>query len=96
VHCSLFTVTAACCNPRQPQHSVLLRKPAGAPVGATDASWSTHPLASPYLVQPSVIRPFPGKKLLRAFFRDRNATWIYTATSPDDGVTYVEISARGF
>ena len=42
---------------------------------------------SNYLVQPSVIRPSPSKSLLTAFFRDRRAEHIYTATSTDEGIS---------
>ena len=41
-----------------------------------------------FLVQPSIIRLEPGKPLLRVYFRDRRAAWIYTALSTDDGKTW--------
>ena len=40
------------------------------------------------LVQPTVVRPVPGKSALLAFFRDRGARNIYSAASADDGATW--------
>ena len=40
---------------------------------------------SNYLVQPSVIRPTPGKETLFVYFRDRRAGHIYKSESADDG-----------
>jgi hypothetical protein len=58
-----------------------------------------------FLVQPPIVRPVegklsssppaPGKLLPRAYFRDRRAKWIYTATSEDDGQTWSEPTATG-
>lgn len=45
---------------------------------------------SNFLVQPSVIRPTPGKQFLRAYFRDRRAQHIYSSTSVDEGKTWTE------
>ena len=45
---------------------------------------------SNYLVQPSVIRPSPGKSDLITFFRDRRAEHIYWATSSDEGMSWTE------
>jgi hypothetical protein len=50
-------------------------------------SWTEYDVKnSHFLVQPSVIRPTPSKSLLRAFFRDRRAEHIYSATSSDEGI----------
>lgn len=40
---------------------------------------------SNYLVQPSIVRPTSGKSYLVAFFRDRRAEHVYTASSTDEG-----------
>ena len=59
------------------------------------ASWSLGSYAGgcDSLVQPSVIRRQPGKPHLQAFFRDRRAEKIYTATSDDDGTTWTRCTA---
>ena len=55
-------------------------------------SWTEYDVKNSYfLVQPSVIRPTPSKSFLRAFFRDRRAEHIYSATSSDEG-NYVHIT----
>ena len=49
-------------------------------------TWKAYDVKeSNYLVQPSVIRPHPSKSYLKAFFRDRRAQHIYTASSTDEG-----------
>jgi predicted neuraminidase len=40
------------------------------------------------LVQPSVVRPKPGSPDLVAFFRDRKARNVYSASSSDDGASW--------
>lgn len=51
-------------------------------------SWTEYAVNnSNYLVQPSVIRPTPSKSFLQAFFRDRRAEHIYSATSSDEGTS---------
>lgn len=42
------------------------------------------------MVQPTVIRPVEGEPALIAFFRDRKARNIYTASSKDDGATWTK------
>ena len=78
------------------EHSMLFLKPLdalllpftagdqGPPVGWREVDMT----ASSYLVQPSLVRLQPGQPALRAFFRDRRAAFIYTSTSPDDGLTW--------
>eukprot|EP01043_Picozoa_sp_COSAG02_P011711 COSAG02_NODE_437_length_22340_cov_46.269952_2_plen_327_part_00 len=69
------------------EHSAILRKPAGAPVLPL-SGWVGAPMNdTSFLVQPSVIRLKPGQPQLRVYYRDRRAQWIYTATSPDDGLS---------
>ena len=56
--------------------------------------WTEYEIKnSNFLVQPSVIRPTPSKSFLRAFFRDRRAEHIYSATSSDEGI-HVLLSIR--
>jgi len=76
------------------EHSLMLRKAPGAPVQPV-TSWTEGSVGqnSSYLVQPSVIRLEEGKPHLRAFFRDRRAMWIYTATSDDDGRQWSDVQA---
>lgn len=51
--------------------------------------WGNIDFTNPsYLVQPSVIRPVPGKPNLITYFRDRRAQHIYRADSSDDGATW--------
>jgi len=53
-------------------------------------TWSEEvPMSSmeQFLVQPSVVR-IPQTGTLRAFFRDRQARWVYTTTSTDDGASW--------
>jgi predicted neuraminidase len=45
---------------------------------------------SNYLVQPSVVRTVPNKEYILAFFRDRRAEHIYSASSTDEGITWTE------
>lgn len=45
---------------------------------------------SNYLVQPSVVRPVPDRHSLLAFFRDRRAEHVYSASSPNDGYSWSE------
>ncbi|XP_013386853.1 uncharacterized protein LOC106156237 isoform X2 [Lingula anatina] len=67
------------------QHSILMENAKHDPY----SSWVGHAFPkSDYLVQPSVVRPVPGKPNLVVFFRDRRAGNIYRATSPDDGKTW--------
>lgn len=51
------------------------------------ASWQVrHSFVNcEHLVQPTVVRPTPGKPLLLSFFRDRERQHIYVARSADDG-----------
>ena len=79
------------------EHSLLFRKPLHAPVlPFTPGGHSGGPVGwrevnmtgSSYLVQPSLVRLWPGKPDLRVFYRDRRAEFIYTATSNDDGHTW--------
>ena len=52
-------------------------------------NWKGYPVdKSNYLVQPSVVRPVPQRQYLRAFFRDRRAQHIYSATSNDEGYSW--------
>lgn len=54
-------------------------------------SWGNYGFqGTGYLVQPTVVRPVPGKANLVAYFRDRRAQHIYMATSVNDGVTWTE------
>jgi len=53
--------------------------------------WTPTPIpGSSQLVQPTVVRLQPGKPALKAWFRDRRATSIYTSDSKDDGHTWTE------
>jgi predicted neuraminidase len=53
---------------------------------STGTSWTEYAIeGSNYLVQPSVIRPTPGKELLYVYMRDRRAQHIYKSESADDG-----------
>lgn len=45
---------------------------------------------SNYLIQPTVVRPVPNRHYIRAFFRDRRAQHIYTASSTDEGYSWTE------
>ena len=57
-------------------------------VSKDHTTWKQYDVEdSNYLVQPSVIRPVQTESLLRAFFRDRRAENIYTATSTDEGTS---------
>lgn len=54
-------------------------------LSADHVHWTVHPVdKSDYLVQPSVVRPVPQRQYLLAFFRDRRAEHIYSATSNDE------------
>jgi predicted neuraminidase len=49
-----------------------------------------------YLVQPSVIRPQPGKPTLVVYYRDRRHQNIYKAVSADDGATWTAPQPTSF
>lgn len=52
-------------------------------------NWKGYPVAnSNYLVQPSVVRPAPDRQFLKAFFRDRRAEHIYSASSNDEAYSW--------
>lgn len=54
-------------------------------------TWKGYPVAkSNYLVQPTLVRPVPGRHYIRAFFRDRRAQHIYSASSTDEGYSWSE------
>lgn len=54
-------------------------------------NWKGYPVAhSNYLVQPTVIRPVPDRHYLRAFFRDRKAEHVYSASSTNEGFSWTE------
>lgn len=54
-------------------------------------NWKGYPVdKSNYLVQPTVVRPVPNRQYLRAFFRDRRAGNIYSASSNDEGYSWTE------
>ena len=69
------------------EHSAILRKPPSAPLLPVSGWRMSAMNDSSFLVQPSVVRLRPGEPLLRVFYRDRRAQHIYTATSPDDGLS---------
>jgi len=73
--------------------SVLGTKSSRAPVEPyTDWKLQFFP-DSDGLVQPTIIRPVPTSPFLRAYFRDRAAKHIYTATSSDDGGSWTDPKA---
>lgn len=52
-------------------------------------NWKGYPVdKSNYLVQPTVVRPVPNRQYIRAFFRDRRAEHIYSASSNDEGYSW--------
>ncbi len=52
-------------------------------------NWKGYPVThSNYLVQPTVVRPVPNKQNILAFFRDRRAEHIYSASSNDEGYSW--------
>lgn len=54
-------------------------------------NWKGYDIAkSNYLVQPSVVRPVPNRHYIKAFFRDRRAENIYSASSTDEGYSWTE------
>ncbi len=54
-------------------------------------NWTGYTIKdSNYLVQPSVIRPTPNQRNISAFFRDRRAQRIYSASSTDEGQTWTK------
>ena len=60
-------------------------------------SWKPYAVNhSNYLVQPTVIRPTPGISYLLAFFRDRRAQNIYSASSLDEGHTWTTPTTTQF
>ena len=60
-------------------------------------SWNNYSVGgSNYLVQPSVIRPTPGKSYLLAYFRDRRAEYIYSSVSTDEGETWTQPAKTSF
>merc|ERR1719498_1844293 len=73
-------------NPNYPKNAFL---PAGADANDPKA-WKigSYGTSCDNLVQPSVVRPTPGKPDLTVFFRDRKKKNIFTATSKDDGKTW--------
>lgn len=60
-------------------------------LSADHTTWKGYPIAkSNYLVQPSIVRPVPNRHYMRAFFRDRRAKNIYSASSTDEGYSWTE------
>jgi predicted neuraminidase len=60
-------------------------------VAVESNSWVQVPLPnSSDLIQPTLNRITPGQPFLRAYFRDENQQYIYTATSPDDGKSWTD------
>jgi len=69
--------------------SFLFIKPASLPVTQNSFINIALPNTS-YLIQPTIVRLFPGQPFLRAYYRDEQQKNIFTAVSLDDGKSWTD------